>query len=389
MNSQEIKNMHLLYNAVYDKNLREEIEDYNNTENIVEVASQYFYEMGLNEEGVEIVIEELGLEGFVEFVSDLSEEYVLTEAKFDRLPPVSKSGKPIASLKGGAKSSAIKSKRQIRTVLRQKIDTESQSKPSGMKAALHRQSAIATAKEQQPKKKGVLDRVAGAVLKGIERHNAAMSDLKKMGAATQVTAGKVRKAAGEFKKGFTSEEIEHLDELEIDEKFSLAADPSKPQSPKPTVLARTRRVRNNQGGWNPNAKGEVLAQRARRVVGTRRREDRETGVTNEQVDIYDIILSHLLDEGYASTEEAADKIILNMSESWFVEILDEAPQKIKGKLPSGTRTFTGLGYYGRTSKEKKDPKKMKPIFPGPKDDDHGDGYGQSGLTASERNPNLK
>jgi hypothetical protein len=375
MNSQEIKNMHLLYNAVYDKNLREEIEDCNNTENIVEVASQYFYEMGLNEEGVEIVIEELGLEGFVEFVSDLSEEYVLTEAKFDRLPPVSKSGKPIASLKGGAKSSAIKSKRQIRTVLRQKIDTESQSKPSGMKAALHRQSAIATAKEQQPKKKGVLDRVAGAVLKGIERHNAAMSDLKKMGAATQVTAGKVRKAAGEFKKGFTSEEIEHLDELEIDEKFSLAADPSKPQSPKPTVLARTRRVRNNQGGWNPNAKGEVLAQRARRVVGTRRREDRETGVTNEELDIYDIILSHLLDEGYASTEEAADKIILNMSESWFVEILDEEmPSTVKSQRPSGT------------IKGKRKPKSMPMVDFGKKrtwDDDH------PSLSASERNSSLR
>jgi hypothetical protein len=43
---------------------------------------------------------------------------------------------------------------------------------------------------------------------------------------------------------------------------------------------------------------------------------------NEEVDIYHIILSHLLDEGYASTEESADKIILNMSESWFEEIIE-------------------------------------------------------------------
>jgi hypothetical protein len=42
----------------------------------------------------------------------------------------------------------------------------------------------------------------------------------------------------------------------------------------------------------------------------------------EQVYIYDIILSHLLDEGYASTEETADKIILNMSESWFEDIME-------------------------------------------------------------------
>jgi hypothetical protein len=36
----------------------------------------------------------------------------------------------------------------------------------------------------------------------------------------------------------------------------------------------------------------------------------------EQVDLYDIILSHLLDEGYAETQEAAEAIMVNMSEDW-------------------------------------------------------------------------
>ena len=45
-------------------------------------------------------------------------------------------------------------------------------------------------------------------------------------------------------------------------------------------------------------------------------------LSKEQVDIYDIILSHLLDEGFASTEESADKIILSMSESWFEDIME-------------------------------------------------------------------
>ena len=47
----------------------------------------------------------------------------------------------------------------------------------------------------------------------------------------------------------------------------------------------------------------------------------------EQVDIYDIILSHLLDEGYAETPEAAEVIMVNMSEEWrdtiVYEVLDE------------------------------------------------------------------
>jgi hypothetical protein len=46
---------------------------------------------------------------------------------------------------------------------------------------------------------------------------------------------------------------------------------------------------------------------------------------NEEVDLYDIILSHLLDEGYADTEEAALKIMANMSEDWRESILTEDP----------------------------------------------------------------
>jgi hypothetical protein len=51
----------------------------------------------------------------------------------------------------------------------------------------------------------------------------------------------------------------------------------------------------------------------------------------EGFDLYDIILSHLLDEGYADTEQAAEAIMVNMSEDWRKEILDEAITSEKGK----------------------------------------------------------
>jgi hypothetical protein len=41
----------------------------------------------------------------------------------------------------------------------------------------------------------------------------------------------------------------------------------------------------------------------------------------EEFDIYDIILSHLLDEGYAETPEAAEVIMVNMSEEWRESIV--------------------------------------------------------------------
>ena len=51
------------------------------------------------------------------------------------------------------------------------------------------------------------------------------------------------------------------------------------------------------------------------------REKRRRSKTNEEVDIYDIILSHLLDEGYAETPEATEVIMVNMSEEWRQSII--------------------------------------------------------------------
>jgi hypothetical protein len=44
-------------------------------------------------------------------------------------------------------------------------------------------------------------------------------------------------------------------------------------------------------------------------------------ITKEEVDIYDIIFSHLLAEGYAETPEAAEAIMVNMSEEWRDSII--------------------------------------------------------------------
>ena len=42
----------------------------------------------------------------------------------------------------------------------------------------------------------------------------------------------------------------------------------------------------------------------------------------KESDLYDIILSHLIDEGYASTEEAATAIMANMSEDWRDSVVE-------------------------------------------------------------------
>jgi hypothetical protein len=56
----------------------------------------------------------------------------------------------------------------------------------------------------------------------------------------------------------------------------------------------------------------------------------------EEYDIYDIILSHLLDEGYAETQEAAEVIMVNMSEEWKDDILQQLDE-ISDKMVIATR----------------------------------------------------
>ena len=84
----------------------------------------------------------------------------------------------------------------------------------------------------------------------------------------------------------------HLGEdNEIDEKFSMAADTSKPQSPKPTKLPRSRERnvgrhddwKDKQTEWGERpAAGKKLKSRANVVVQSQHRQDVETGVRKEE-----------------------------------------------------------------------------------------------------------
>jgi hypothetical protein len=47
------------------------------------------------------------------------------------------------------------------------------------------------------------------------------------------------------------------------------------------------------------------------------------GTPKEEIDIFDLVKDHLLGEGYASTEEQANAIMANMSQSWITSILEE------------------------------------------------------------------
>ena len=262
MKAQELQSLVEAYENVYAQQ---------NTETIVEVleeveiATHYFIEMGLNEDGVDILIEDLGVEEFANFVYDIAEEYVLTEARAGgvKIEPKLSTGKAI---EGKPKAASLKALRKKKAARQEAENKASESKPSGLKASLQRQSAVASAAKKQPKKPGLLDRVAGAVNRGIERHNAANKKLNKNLSAAGDAAQETGKVIGKVAKGA----------------------------------------------------GKVAREVGRGVYNTGRLAGHlaRKGLSDEY------LMGYLIDEGYAETPEAAYAILENMGQEWKQTILE-------------------------------------------------------------------
>jgi hypothetical protein len=81
----------------------------------------------------------------------------------------------------------------------------------------------------------------------------------------------------------------------------------------------------------------------------------------KESDLYDIILSHLLDEGYADTNEAALAIMANMSEEWrqsIVEVLD-TPERANEYAKKNVRSMLGAFAKGVVNKDMSQVKTIK------------------------------
>ena len=89
-----------------------------------------------------------------------------------------------------------------------------------------------------------------------------------------------------------------------------------------------------QEGKNPRAarkRAKTRAEKLNQEIGGHRYTVHKVDEAKEEVDLYDIILSHLLDEGYAETPEAAEQMMVNMSEGWRDSILEKFISPYEGK----------------------------------------------------------
>jgi hypothetical protein len=153
----------------------------------VEIAASYFYEMGLNEDGVNLLIEELGDEEFAEFVYEIVEEYELTEET-----RLQRGGVKLKGPKGSKPQSTTKAREKAQGATTMKADAAPASTISPRKVA-----AAKKAKEKQPERKGSLGAIRDRVSAGMKRHNKAVADTKE-------TLGKAGSAAKKVLGGFAS-----------------------------------------------------------------------------------------------------------------------------------------------------------------------------------------
>jgi hypothetical protein len=164
MNTEQIKDMHLLYNAVYNEELREKFDEYNNTiydEDIVEVATEYFYSYGLNEDGIGILIEKVGLESFVEYVYDLSEDlHVLTEARQKYRGPSYDDVMAGINAKEAKAKAKKEAKKNASKAAADKTETErTEPKSRGVES----QAKAEQPKSKKPERSGIARAISGAV----------------------------------------------------------------------------------------------------------------------------------------------------------------------------------------------------------------------------------
>jgi hypothetical protein len=109
----------------------------------------------------------------------------------------------------------------------------------------------------------------------------------------------------------------------------------------PRRSAAERKKRAKELGDRQTIRGIVSDHNKKRQPS--RQEDPEKYYPKEQVDLYDIILSHLLDEGYAETQEQAEVMMVHMSEEWRESIVEAASDQSNKQIERGIKTTYKAG----------------------------------------------
>lgn len=306
------------YGAIYDEELRSEVEDMN--EEFVGVEE-------LSDEELDSIVEEaiydILNEGFDVEELDVIFEEVILEAK-------------VTMGRGGESGGS------------DKVTSGSGSRM----AAASRLSAARTKKRQER-----ISKVKGAIKKGVEKVKSAPGEAKKaaekkikdvkqqshISAAKYASSRNLVKGAGlktQSSKGRSELRSAVAKDIKsrVGAKIKAAASKVKQKAASAAVsgYAAARSAKQavsdvkNKAVQSVKNKAAVAKRGAKSAVGKAARSvatgagkvASRLGEETEVVDLYDVILEHLIENGYADTEESATVIMANMSEDWRQDILE-------------------------------------------------------------------
>ena len=177
----------------------------------MDLAVDYFYKQGINEDGLDLIIEEVGIEDFTDFVLDLRQD--LNEEREATKAPKRDYAKVKAAVYKKDAERKEKGTGEYSTTKAAKAKYGDEEAPEGKpeaKPTPKKKVEVATvkAKKKQPakpiSKKGLFGRVKDTVEKGVKRHKEAVKkvkgEVKKVKKTLDDTAAQHKKHGEKFKK---------------------------------------------------------------------------------------------------------------------------------------------------------------------------------------------
>jgi len=198
----------------------------------IEFAVDYFYEQGINEDGLDLIIEEIGLDAFVEFVLNPSEELMeersarkMNVRTKKKMPAIVASDAEAEAKRRAGKTGEYKEtpKKKAKvgspaytTTVKSEPKKKEAPKPVAKPVVKKVEKAVVKVKPTQPKKEvskgGLRDRisgaVSGAVKAGVKRHKKAVQPARVFGKGVASGVRSAVRFAGKAKKAVVGEEVE-------------------------------------------------------------------------------------------------------------------------------------------------------------------------------------
>jgi len=316
MDFKELKGLCEAYTAVYDEDLRDELE---------EMSDEFAGIEDLTDEEIDAIVEETideMLDEGYEFdeVKEIFEGVLLEMNPY--APAGSKAAKQYAKSTTASKRGSERSAARAATVA--KVKGAVKSALGKAKAAV--KSAVAKAKEAGKEAKfRAVDKPAAAYATKRNLHPAAgmaarsKDPEKRRGLRAKVAAdikGRIKQKIAQAQVGAYS----------AARKAGQAASDVAGKAKQSAKYTATRTKRGIKGAVGAAASG--VASGASRVAAR---------MATEEVDIFDTVLEYLITEGYADTNEAALAIMANMSEEWKQNIVED----IRGAITYNPNTAIG------------------------------------------------